>query len=112
MKQLIIALVALLAEFAVWADNVTYHLEDLDLSWMMKAGKKNQSTDGNALKINGTTYTTGVGTHAESHYVIVLNGKGVSFKAKGGLDDEQLENGTPRSNGVIFIFQRIQNLKI
>lgn len=96
--------VALLSQCAA-AENVTYHLEDLDLSTMTKgsnAVNTNKSTDGNPLTINKTTYEKGVGTHAESHYVIRLNGKGVSFKAKGGLDDEQLENGTPRSNGVIF----------
>ena len=96
--------VALLSQCAA-AENVTYHLEDLDLSTMTKgsnAVNKNQSTDGKPLTINGEVYEKGVGTHAESHYVIYLNGKGVSFKAKGGLDDEQLENGTPRSNGVIF----------
>lgn len=96
--------VALLSQCAS-AENFTYHLEDLDLSTMTKgsnAVKKNKSTDGKTLTINGTTYEKGVGTHAESHYVIRLNGKGVSFKAKGGLDDEQLENGSPRSNGVIF----------
>lgn len=96
--------VALLSQCAS-AENVTYHLEELDLSTMTKgsnAVNKNKSTDGNTLTINGTTYEEGVGTHAESHYVIRLNGRGVSFKAKGGLDDEQLENGTPRSNGVIF----------
>ena len=87
------------------AENVTNQLENLDLSTMTKGSnkvRKNLSTGGNPLKINGTTYEKGVGTHAESHYVIYLYGKGVSFKAKGGLDDEQLENGTPRSNGVIF----------
>ena len=96
--------VALLSQCAA-AENVTYHLEDLDLSTMTKgsnAVNKNQSTDGKPLTINGKQYNYGVGTHAESHYVIYLNGKGVSFKAKGGLDDEQLENGTPRSKGVIF----------
>ena len=96
--------VALLSQCAA-AENVTYHLEDLDLSTMTKGSdqvRKNQSTGGNTLTMNGVQYSTGVGTHAESHYVIYLNGKGVSFKAKGGLDDEQLENGIPRSNGVIF----------
>ena len=96
--------VALLSQCAA-AENVTYHLEDLDLSTMTKGSNdvnKNQSTAGKRLTINGKEYDYGVGTHAESHYVIYLNGKGVSFKAKGGLDDEQLENGTPRSNGVIF----------
>ena len=97
--------VALLSQCAA-AENVTYRLEDLDLSTMTKgsnAVNKNQSTDGKRLTINGKEYDYGVGTHAESHYVIYLNGKGVSFKAKGGLDDEQRdENGTPRSNGVIF----------
>ena len=104
--------VALLSQCAA-AENVTYHLEDLDLSWMMKRGNKNLSTDSKSLLINETPYTTGVGTHAESHYLIVLNGKGVSFKAKGGLDDEQRdENGTPRSNGVIFKVVNLDNNSI
>ena len=103
--------VALLSQCAA-AENVTYHLEDLDLSTMTKGSdqvRKNQSTGGNTLTMNGVQYSKGVGTHAESHYVIYLNGKGLSFKAKGGLDDEQLENGTPRSNGVIFKVVNLDN---
>ena len=107
--------VALLSQCAA-AENVTYRLEDLDLSTMTKgsnAVNKNQSTDGKRLTINGKEYDYGVGTHAESHYVIYLNGKGVSFKAKGGLDDEQRdENGTPRSNGVIFKVVNLDNNSI
>ena len=83
--------VALLSQCAA-AENVTYHLEDLDLSTMTKGSNdvnKNKSTGGNTLTMKGVQYSKGVGTHAESHYVIYLNGKGVSFKAKGGLDDEQ-----------------------
>ena len=107
--------VALLSQCAA-AENVTYHLEDLDLSTMTKGSNdvnKNQSTAGKRLTINGKEYDYGVGTHAESHYVIYLNGKGVSFKAKGGLDDEQRdENGTPRSNGVIFKVVNLDNNSI
>ena len=102
--------VALLSQCA--SAEVTYHLEDLDLSTMTKGSdqvRKNQSTGGKRLTINGKEYDYGVGTHAESHYVIYLNGKGLSFKAKGGLDDEQLENGTPRSNGVIFKVVNLDN---
>ena len=97
--------VALLSQCAA-AENVTYHLEDLDLSTMTKGSdqvRKNQSTAGNTLTMNGVQYLTGVGTHAESHYVIYLNGKGVSFSAKVGIDDESLDGeGRSRSNGVIF----------
>lgn len=97
--------VALLSQCAS-AENVTYHLEDLDLSTMTKGSdqvRKNQSTGGNTLTMNGVQYSTGVGTHAESHYVIYLNGKGVSFSAKVGIDDESLDGeGRSRSNGVIF----------
>ena len=102
--------VALLSQCA--SAEVTYHLEDLDLSTMTKGSNdvnKNKSTGGNTLTMNGVQYSKGVGTHAESHYVIYLNGKGLSFKAKGGLDDEQLENGTPRSNGVIFKVVNLDN---
>ena len=97
--------VALLSQCAA-AENVTYHLEDLDLSTMTKGSdqvRKNQSTGGNTLTMNGVQYLTGVGTHAESHYVIYLNGKGVSFSAKVGIDDESLDGeGRSMSNGVRF----------
>ena len=97
--------VALLSQCAA-AENVTYHLEGLDLSTMTKGSNdvnKNKSTGGNTLTMNGVQYSTGVGTHAESHYVIYLNGKGVSFRAKVGIDDESLDSeGRSRSNGVIF----------
>ena len=105
--------VALLSQCA--SAEVTYHLEDLDLSTMTKGSNdvnKNKSTGGKPLTINGEVYEKGVGTHAESHYVIYLNGKGLSFKAKGGLDDEQLENGTPRSKGVIFKVVNLDNNSI
>lgn len=96
--------VALLSQCA--SAEVTYHLEDLDLSTMTKGSdqvRKNQSTGGNTLTMNGVQYSTGVGTHAESHYVIYLNGKGVSFRAKVGIDDESLDSeGRSRSNGVVF----------
>ena len=96
--------VALLSQCA--SAEVTYHLEDLDLSTMTKGSNdvnKNKSTGGNTLTMNGVQYSKGVGTHAESHYVIYLNGKGVSFSAKVGIDDESLDGeGRSRSNGVIF----------
>lgn len=96
--------VALLSQCA--SAEVTYHLEELDLSKMTKGSdqvRKNQSTGGNTLTMNKVQYSTGVGTHAESHYVIYLNGKGVSFSAKVGVDDESLDGeGRSMSNGVIF----------
>lgn len=102
--------VALLSQCAS-AQNVTYHLEDLDLSTMTKGSNEvrtNQSTGGNTLTMNRVQYSTGVGTHAESHYVIYLNGKGLSFSAQVGIDDESLDSeGKSKSNGVIF---RVVNL--
>lgn len=48
----------------------------------------NKSVDNNALKINGTTYTNGVGIHSASEINLKLNGTATRFQATVGLDDE------------------------
>ena len=83
---LIISLSSCLTAFAqtVW-------LDELDLS-TMEAGWGNpearKSVEGNALRIAGKTYDRGVGTHAISTFVVDLGGKGRSFSAWVGVDDE------------------------
>jgi NPCBM/NEW2 domain/Secretion system C-terminal sorting domain/Carbohydrate esterase, sialic acid-specific acetylesterase len=48
----------------------------------------NLSVSGNPLKINNTTYSKGLGTHAYSTVKYALNGQYARFKSTVGLDDE------------------------
>ncbi len=70
---------------AVW-------LETLDLSKMtvgFSAPKVGKSIDGNPLTLNGVVYPHGVGTHADSEFVVALHGAATHFAAMVGVDDEK-----------------------
>lgn len=51
------------------------------------SSRKDRSVEGNPLKINNTTYHSGIGTHAASEMVIQRN-SATSFRAMVGVDDE------------------------
>ena len=55
---------------------------------------KNQSVAGNPLKLRGTTYTSGIGTHASSTIVFNLAGNSTRFISDVGVDDEVNGKGT------------------
>jgi hypothetical protein len=70
-----------------------------DLTWTSATAgygsvQKNKSVAGNPLKIRGTTYATGLGTHANSTITYNLAGQYNTFVADVGLDDEILSKGT------------------
>ncbi|MFC4452481.1 NPCBM/NEW2 domain-containing protein [Deinococcus sonorensis] len=48
----------------------------------------NKSGDGKSLKLNGRTYTSGFGTHANSSMTFNIGGKCATFTSDIGLDDE------------------------
>ncbi|KAK8895085.1 hypothetical protein M9Y10_023527 [Tritrichomonas musculus] len=59
------------------------------------------SVDGNPLKINGVTYSSGIGTHATSMIPITIPNKAKSLKGLCGVDDEVSGSSGSRSS-VIF----------
>lgn len=66
-------------------------LSSLDLSKTTCGWKKNLkdlSVKSNPIKIGGTTYTSGVGSHAPSQIIVKLNGAVTHFHAVVGIDDE------------------------
>ena len=66
-------------------------LSSMDLTAMTtgwESAKADKSIDGKPLKIAGTAYATGVGTHADSEFSVVLDGKAEEFIAEVGVDDE------------------------
>jgi len=61
-------------------------LSQMEIGWSNpKAGK---SVDGHPLKIGDKGYADGVGTHAESNFPLVLDGKAKALTAEVGVDAE------------------------
>jgi alpha-galactosidase len=72
-------------------------LSSLDLKQMTAGWGKalpDHSVDGNPLRIAGTAYAHGVGTHADSVIRIRLPGGAARFRARVGVDDEVAARGT------------------
>lgn len=78
-------------------ENTTY-LDELDLKNIRQGWgegpKKNLSCVGNPIKLQGTTYNRGVGTHANVVFYIQLNGSASKFEATVGIDDETEGKGS------------------
>ncbi|NOZ62764.1 MAG: alpha-galactosidase [Calditrichaeota bacterium] len=79
------------------AQTKIFYLDELDLSTMNQDWgypQKNLSVDKNPLSVAGKVYSRGVGTHANSLYLLELNGNGERFSAMVGVDDEVKDRGT------------------
>ena len=67
-------------------------LSQVEIGWLSpKAGK---SVDGKALKIGDKSYADGIGTHAESNFPLLLDGKAESLTAEVGVDAETNGKGS------------------
>lgn len=73
------------------AEATTHYLSDMDLSKGTcgdgRSPKKNLATEGTALTVRGTVYDNGVGVHAESKFIVKLNGA-TAFHTLVGIDDK------------------------
>lgn len=58
--------------------------------------RKDRSVDGNPIKLNGTVYAKGIGTHANGTVTYDLNGGYERFRSDVGVDDEVSANATVR----------------
>ncbi|MFD9357250.1 NPCBM/NEW2 domain-containing protein [Streptomyces sp. NPDC060031] len=75
----------------------TAHLSDLtwsDARSDFGTVRKDKSVDGNPIKLNGTAYTKGIGTHANSTITYTLNRAYTRFQSDLGIDDEVNANAT------------------
>ncbi len=91
MKTNIITLTAIaFLGAALFANAASVRLDELDLS-VMTAGwgkpQPNQSITQKPLAIGGVKFERGVGTHAESELVVLLDGKTEMFTATVGVDE-------------------------
>jgi alpha-galactosidase len=83
------AAAALVPKHTVAAES--YGVETLDLHGVQQGWgdpHANQSVDGHPLSIGGQKFERGLGTHAVSNLRVAVNGKGQSFSATVGVDDE------------------------
>ncbi|WP_407991664.1 NPCBM/NEW2 domain-containing protein [Kitasatospora sp. CMC57] len=72
-----------------------------DLAWSSArsdfgAVEKDRSVYGNPIRLNGTTYAKGIGTHANGTITYALNGGYARFRSDVGVDDEVGANSTVR----------------
>ncbi|MDP4277258.1 MAG: NPCBM/NEW2 domain-containing protein [Bacteroidota bacterium] len=81
---------------SVWLTNLTW--EYASAGW--GSVTKNKSISGSTLTVNGTTYTNGIGTHAQSVICYQLPDSCVRFKAFAGLDN----GGTSQTGGATVEF--------
>jgi len=68
------------------------------------SARKNLSTDGNPLRINGVTQPHGIGTHPLSVIEYNLPAGFVEFRALGGLDDEILATASAAATDATICF--------
>jgi alpha-galactosidase len=74
-----------------FAETKTITMSGLDLSSMTSGWGKaapNRSIVGNRLELGGRSFESGIGTHAESEWLIQLDGKAIEFRAVVGVDGE------------------------
>jgi alpha-galactosidase len=79
------------------AEAETYGIETLDLSSVQQGWgepRPDRSVDGRRLSIGGQKFEHGMGTHATSTLRIALGGKGETFSAMVGVDDEVGKRGS------------------
>lgn len=89
----VVATVSVFAS-STWGESL--RLDELDLSLVNQGWgepHKNQSVDRTPLRIAGTRYEHGLGTHADSYLAIDVNGA-TRFRAKVGADDNVDRPGT------------------
>jgi len=69
-----------------------FDLATMETGWgHPQAGK---SVDGKPLKIGGKSYSDGIGTHADSSFSLLLDGKAGALSAEVGVDDETGSKGS------------------
>ena len=74
-----------------------YFISALDLSQVQQGWGEphaNKSVGGKPLSIGGQSFTNGLGTHANSSFVLNLGGHAEKFSASVGIDDEADQQGS------------------
>ncbi len=74
----------------VWLD--TLDLSAMECGW--GSAGRNKSVEEHPLTVAGQVYERGVGTHAVSTMLILTDGKGTTFHALVGVDDEATDKAT------------------
>jgi alpha-galactosidase len=81
----------LFAGLAPAQTNRVYLISALDISQVDQGWgepQANRSVEGRPLSIGGQAFTNGLGTHAESRFIVDVGGRATGFSAMVGVDDE------------------------
>ena len=97
------AAVALHAETRVWLDELD--LTTMTCGWERPRAKA--SVAGNPLTVDGKRFERGVGTHADSWFVLEADGQALAFEAQVGVDDEELIRGKGSVVFEVFADQKL-----
>ncbi|MCX5771344.1 MAG: NPCBM/NEW2 domain-containing protein [Candidatus Hydrogenedentes bacterium] len=95
--QACVAGLVFLFALSVMAESRTVWLDQLDLGQMRQGWGKpvaNHSVVSMPLRLNGTTYERGVGSHAPGGFHVILDGNAERFQAVVGIDDETVGRGS------------------
>src|SRR6185437_3194942 len=96
MRIAILSLVAALAATST-AHAADFPLDKLDLSTISQDWGEphaDKSVDNHPLTLGGHVFNTGIGTHANSEFDILLDGHATEFGATAGVDDETEGRGS------------------
>lgn len=91
MKKQILGMFLFLICASTQAQNKTLWLDELDMKKIESGwghSQSNKSVDGKTLTIAGQKFERGVGTHAQSKFMLDLDQKAIRFSAQVGVDDE------------------------
>lgn len=95
--------IALHAETRVWLDELD--LTTMTCGWERPRAKA--SVAGNPLTVDGKRFERGVGTHADSWFVLEADGQALAFEAQVGVDDEELIRGKGSVVFEVFADQKL-----
>jgi alpha-galactosidase len=73
---------------AVTTDLATLTSPEFSITQGWAEARANRSVDGNALRVGGKSYESGIGTHAKSEWSLALNGEASEIRGACGVDEE------------------------
>ncbi|MBS1706153.1 MAG: NPCBM/NEW2 domain-containing protein [Armatimonadetes bacterium] len=77
-------------------DLASFDVSQIAQGW--GSAQRNKSVDGKPISLGGRTFEKGIGTHAESVFMVRLDGQPFSFKSTVGVEDEVGKQGS-----VVFV---------
>lgn len=114
MKQLSLVIIGLILPFILYSQTKTCKLSEMEIAKAYQqhgAPVKNKSVTAEELKIAGTVFTDGVGTHALSKIKLNLNRNAKTFTGAVGINDHTINykakdiTSIPLTDGTVMFYR-------